>query len=139
MEAGSPVETIESITVAVMAAIDAVIFDWGGTLTRWHDIDFHAESLALAQAVLNSEHDRNLRSLIRLIEKRKRAVVYTDLADQLGEIKDLEMPEIATVMDFERFPPRTSPRDWGCSSVPSSASTERPPRILLRSSSPTRR
>jgi putative hydrolase of the HAD superfamily len=33
-------------------AIDAVIFDWGGTLTRWHDIDFHAESLALAQAVV---------------------------------------------------------------------------------------
>ena len=32
-------------------AVDAVIFDWGGTLTRWHDVDFHAESLALAQAV----------------------------------------------------------------------------------------
>lgn len=32
--------------------IDAVIFDWGGTLTQWHDVDFHAESLALAQAVL---------------------------------------------------------------------------------------
>lgn len=31
--------------------IDAVIFDWGGTLTRWHDIDFHAEALALAAAV----------------------------------------------------------------------------------------
>ena len=31
--------------------LDAVIFDWGGTLTRWHDIDFHAESLALAAAV----------------------------------------------------------------------------------------
>jgi len=35
--------------------IDAVIFDWGGTLTRWHDIDFHAESLALAHAVVASE------------------------------------------------------------------------------------
>lgn len=32
-------------------AIQAVIFDWGGTLTAWHDIDFHAESLALAEAV----------------------------------------------------------------------------------------
>lgn len=31
--------------------VDAVIFDWGGTLTAWHDIDFHAESLALAEAV----------------------------------------------------------------------------------------
>lgn len=37
--------------VAGVAGIDAVIFDWGGTLTQWHDIDFHAEALALAQAV----------------------------------------------------------------------------------------
>ena len=36
--------------------VDAVIFDWGGTLTRWHDVDFHAESLALAQAVVNAPH-----------------------------------------------------------------------------------
>jgi putative hydrolase of the HAD superfamily len=33
-------------------AVDAVIFDWGGTLTQWHDVDFHEESLALAQAVV---------------------------------------------------------------------------------------
>ena len=39
-----------------MPAVDAVIFDWGGTLTRWHDVDFHAESLALAQAVVNAPH-----------------------------------------------------------------------------------
>lgn len=38
-------------------SIDAVIFDWGGTLTAWHDVDFHAESLALAQAVIGAEHD----------------------------------------------------------------------------------
>ncbi len=40
--------------------IDAVIFDWGGTLTAWHDIDFHAESLALAEAVRrtpDADHD----------------------------------------------------------------------------------
>ena len=37
--------------------VDAVIFDWGGTLTRWHDIDFHAESLALARAVVDADHD----------------------------------------------------------------------------------
>jgi putative hydrolase of the HAD superfamily len=48
--------------------IEAVIFDWGGTLTAWHDIDFHAESLALAEAVLRTpastgssaeDHDRH--------------------------------------------------------------------------------
>ena len=38
-----------------MSGIDAVIFDWGGTLTRWHDIDFHAESLALAEAVVHRD------------------------------------------------------------------------------------
>ncbi len=46
--------------------IDAVIFDWGGTLTRWHDIDFHAESLALAQAVANAhenDHHANAQKL----------------------------------------------------------------------------
>ncbi|WP_445257545.1 HAD family hydrolase [Nocardioides aurantiacus] len=35
---------------------EAVIFDWGGTLTRWHDVDFHAEALALAHAVTGSAH-----------------------------------------------------------------------------------
>jgi putative hydrolase of the HAD superfamily len=37
--------------------LEAVIFDWGGTLTRWHDVDFHAESLALAAAVTTTGHD----------------------------------------------------------------------------------
>jgi putative hydrolase of the HAD superfamily len=45
----------------VTSSIDAVIFDWGGTLTRWHDIDFHAESLALARAVVDADHDVALR------------------------------------------------------------------------------
>jgi putative hydrolase of the HAD superfamily len=38
-------------------AVDAVIFDWGGTLTRWHDVDFHEESLALAQAVVQTAEE----------------------------------------------------------------------------------
>ncbi|MDO9494644.1 MAG: HAD family hydrolase [Nocardioides sp.] len=40
--------------------VDAVIFDWGGTLTRWHDIDFHAESLALLRAVVDADHDEEV-------------------------------------------------------------------------------
>jgi putative hydrolase of the HAD superfamily len=40
-----------------VSGIDAVVFDWGGTLTRWHDIDFHAESLALAHAVIDVDHE----------------------------------------------------------------------------------
>jgi putative hydrolase of the HAD superfamily len=49
--------------VVAEQGIDAVIFDWGGTLTRWHDVDFHAESLALASAVVatpSTEDDRHL-------------------------------------------------------------------------------
>ena len=41
---------------AAGGSVAAVIFDWGGTLTAWHDIDFHAESLALAQAVVDADH-----------------------------------------------------------------------------------
>lgn len=36
--------------------VAAVVFDWGGTLTPWHDIDFEAEALALARAVIDAEH-----------------------------------------------------------------------------------
>lgn len=38
-------------------AIEAVIFDWGGTLTPWHAIDFAAEARALSAAVVGG-HDR---------------------------------------------------------------------------------
>lgn len=30
--------------------VAAVVFDWGGTLTPWHDIDFHEEWLSYARA-----------------------------------------------------------------------------------------
>lgn len=38
-----------------MAEVEAVIFDWGGTLTPWHGVDFHAEAMALAQAAVDAE------------------------------------------------------------------------------------
>lgn len=33
-----------------MSTVEAVIFDWGGTLTPWHDIDFEAEAMSYAAA-----------------------------------------------------------------------------------------
>ncbi|MDQ6642671.1 MAG: HAD family hydrolase [Actinomycetota bacterium] len=36
-------------------SVEAVVFDWGGTLTPWHDIDFQAEAAALARAVVANE------------------------------------------------------------------------------------
>ena len=35
----------------------AVIFDWGGTLTPWHTIDFDQESAALATAAVGAGPD----------------------------------------------------------------------------------
>jgi putative hydrolase of the HAD superfamily len=36
--------------------VEAVIFDWGGTLTPWHTVDFRAEAEALAQAAVDGDH-----------------------------------------------------------------------------------
>ena len=35
--------------------VEAIIFDWGGTLTPWHAIDFEAECLALAAAAVGAD------------------------------------------------------------------------------------
>lgn len=51
-----------------MADLEAVIFDWGGTLTPWHDIDFHAEALALAQAVPGAAPEEHPALAARLVE-----------------------------------------------------------------------
>ena len=37
-------------------APEAVIFDWGGTLTPWHTVDFAAEAQALARAAVGGDH-----------------------------------------------------------------------------------
>ena len=38
------------------ARVRAVIFDWGGTLTPWHTVDFRAEAEALAAAAVDADH-----------------------------------------------------------------------------------
>ena len=40
--------------------IDAVIFDWGGTLTPWHSVDFHSEAEALALAAVDGHPEAHL-------------------------------------------------------------------------------
>lgn len=57
------------------------------------------------------EHARlRVRSLLRLLEKRRRAFVYTDFTDELDEIEEVEMREIRVGADFERF--REKPRAY---------------------------
>jgi putative hydrolase of the HAD superfamily len=42
-------------------SLQAVIFDWGGTLTPWRSVDFDAEALALAAAALDADDTASAR------------------------------------------------------------------------------
>ncbi|WP_405091709.1 DEAD/DEAH box helicase family protein [Micromonospora sp. NBC_01392] len=46
---------------------------------------------------------RRLRGLVRLISRAKRAIVYTDFSDELGEIAVVALNDIRIGTDFERF------------------------------------
>ena len=46
---------------------------------------------------------KRLRALIKLIEKAKRKVVYTDFADELGTESFIDLPEIANGLDMAKF------------------------------------
>jgi type I restriction enzyme R subunit len=46
---------------------------------------------------------RNLRALVKLIDKTGRKVVYTDFEDELGEIAEMPLPLGSSAGDFERF------------------------------------
>ena len=46
---------------------------------------------------------RRLRGLIKLMEKSSRKVVYTDFEDALGEASEVDLPLVASAVDFERF------------------------------------
>ena len=82
-------------------SVEAVIFDWGGTLTAWHDIDFHAESLALAHAVRDArDSDRTLhaprlheagRTVWGWSRDRQRSATIADLFEVAGLPHDPEL------------------------------------------------
>ena len=46
---------------------------------------------------------KKLRALIKLIDKGERHVVYTDFEDELGEGTDIDLPDVGTGMNLERF------------------------------------
>ncbi len=45
---------------AASPPVEAVVFDWGGTLTPWHTVDFGAEAQALAQAAVDAQPEVHL-------------------------------------------------------------------------------
>ena len=87
--------------------VDAVIFDWGGTLTAWHDIDFHAESVALAYAVREHPEGHEV-SAARLREAgervwgrsrdEQRSAVIGDLFEEAGLDHDPDL--LGAYFDF---------------------------------------
>lgn len=46
---------------------------------------------------------RHVRGLVKLLEKRKRAIVYTDFVDDLGAVQEIELRGIRIGTDYERF------------------------------------
>ena len=46
---------------------------------------------------------RRLRSLVGLIEKSQRKIVFTDFRDELGADREIELPGIGSSVDLERF------------------------------------
>ncbi|AOW94042.1 restriction endonuclease subunit R [Rhodococcus sp. WMMA185] len=46
---------------------------------------------------------RELRSIVGLLEKKKRTIVYTDFQDTLGDVVEVDMPELRSGTDVERF------------------------------------
>ena len=46
---------------------------------------------------------RHVRGLVKLLDKRKRAIVYTDFTDDLGDIEEIELRGIRRGTDYERF------------------------------------
>jgi type I restriction enzyme R subunit len=46
---------------------------------------------------------KKLRALVKLIEKGKKIVVYTDFEDELGDETPIDLPQIGTGLDFAKF------------------------------------
>ncbi|HSV37389.1 MAG TPA: HAD family hydrolase, partial [Nocardioidaceae bacterium] len=74
--------------------IDAVIFDWGGTLTPWHPVDFSAEAQALALAAIGA--DETAAEQIALANQtvlgwsrdHQRSATVKDIFDAAGLVHD---------------------------------------------------
>ncbi|WP_211461994.1 DEAD/DEAH box helicase family protein [Collimonas silvisoli] len=59
----------------------------------WQDV-----SVAMLETVR-----RRLRALVKLIEKSKKKIVYTDFEDELGDEAHVNLPEVSLGMNWEKF------------------------------------
>lgn len=105
--------------LAVDEKIKTVVQKVMGLLEAQSNIPAIQKQMPLIQAVASDEwwqdvtigmleHVRKqLRMLLKLIEKAKRTIVYTDFEDELGEGTKVVLPFGATAIDFDRFKAKT--------------------------------
>ncbi len=98
-----------------LARLQAKVQQLASSLLELANVPSVREHLLLIEAVAGDEWwqdvtlpmleqaRRKLRSLIKLIEKGGRTVVYTDFEDAIGEISEVDLPLVASAVDFERF------------------------------------
>jgi putative hydrolase of the HAD superfamily len=70
-------------------SVEAVIFDWGGTLTPWHTVDFGAEALALARAVRDAREEDHPANALRLQEAGRTVWGWSRQEQRSATIADL--------------------------------------------------
>ena len=89
---------------ATRAPIEAVIFDWGGTLTPWHTVDFEEEARALAQAAVDAHPEAHLdlhvanQAVWGRSKDTHRSATLGDIFEQAGLTHDEGM--LAAYRDF---------------------------------------
>ncbi|NJC23987.1 type I restriction enzyme R subunit [Arthrobacter pigmenti] len=98
-----------------LAPLRRKIIDIASALQDQPSIPAIAERLGLIEDVLSPIHweaaspiwleeiRRKLRPLLHLIEKKRRKVVYTDFDDELGEIREVDIPSVVSSVDLVRY------------------------------------
>lgn len=97
------------------ARLSEKVREIAGALLEQTSIPAIAEQAMLIEAVAGEEWwqdvtvsmleqaRRKLRALIKLLEKRKGTVVYSNFEDELGDIDEVLMPSMTNPASFERF------------------------------------
>ena len=82
--------------------VEAVLFDWGGTLTPWHAVDFEAEARALAAAVICHDGAQDRDEHVQLLQAANQAVWLRSRDHQLSST----VHDVFTVAGLDYDPSR---------------------------------
>ena len=100
---------------AKLSVLQRKIVEIASALQDQPTIPAIATQLPLIEDILNPLHweaasplwleeiRQKLRSLVHLIEKKRRKVVYTNFDDELGEVREVDLPEAQGPVDLVRY------------------------------------